>query len=57
MGRQVVAEGVESEEVLNLLIELGCDMAQGYYISRPITANIITQGLQQTQWPLKRSNA
>ena len=57
MGRQVVAEGVESEEVLNLLIELGCDMAQGYYISRPITANIITQWLQQTQWPLKRSNA
>ena len=57
MGRQVVAEGVESEEVLKLLIELGCDMAQGYYISRPITANIITQWLQQTQWPLKRSNA
>jgi EAL domain-containing protein (putative c-di-GMP-specific phosphodiesterase class I) len=57
MGRQVVAEGVESEEVLNLLIELGCDMAQGYYISRPITANIITQWLQQTQWPLKRGNA
>ena len=57
MGRQVVAEGVESEEVLNLLMELGCDMAQGYYISRPITANIITQWLQQTQWPLKRSNA
>jgi len=57
MGRQVVAEGVESEEVLNLLMELGCDMAQGYYISRPITANIITQWLQQTQWPLKRSHA
>jgi diguanylate cyclase (GGDEF)-like protein/PAS domain S-box-containing protein len=57
MGRQVVAEGVESEEVLKLLIELGCDMAQGYHISRPITANIITQWLQQTQWPLKRSNA
>lgn len=56
MGRQVVAEGVESEEALNTLVELGCDMAQGYYISRPITANILTQWLHQTQWPLKRSS-
>ncbi len=56
MGRRVVAEGVESEEVLNLLIELGCDLAQGYHISRPITANILTQWLNQTQWPLKRGN-
>ena len=56
MGRQVVAEGVESEEVLNLLVELGCDMAQGYHISRPITANILTQWLHQTQWPLKHSS-
>ena len=57
MGRQVVAEGVESEEVLNILTELGCDMAQGYHISRPITANVLTQWLYQTQWPLKRSSA
>jgi diguanylate cyclase (GGDEF)-like protein/PAS domain S-box-containing protein len=56
MGREVVAEGVESEEVLNILVELGCDMAQGYYISRPITANILTQWLHQTQWPLKRNS-
>jgi diguanylate cyclase (GGDEF)-like protein/PAS domain S-box-containing protein len=56
MGRQVVAEGVESEEVLNILVELGCDMAQGYYISRPITANILTQWLHQTQWTLKRGS-
>ena len=56
MGRRVVAEGVESEEVLNILVELGCDMAQGYHISRPITANILTQWLHQTHWPLKRSN-
>ena len=56
MGRQVVAEGVESEEVLNLLVELGCDMAQGYYISRPITANILTQWLHQAQWSLRRNS-
>jgi EAL domain-containing protein (putative c-di-GMP-specific phosphodiesterase class I) len=32
-----VAEGVETKEVLRLLTERGCDLAQGYYISRPLT--------------------
>ncbi|HYW90893.1 MAG TPA: EAL domain-containing protein [Gammaproteobacteria bacterium] len=32
----VVAEGVESEEALHLLRELGCDLAQGYFIARPM---------------------
>ncbi|OWL93301.1 hypothetical protein CBQ26_20355 [Deinococcus indicus] len=30
-----VAEGVEEESMLSLLRDLGCDYAQGYYISRP----------------------
>jgi len=34
---QVVAEGVEDEKSLQLLGTLGCDYAQGYHISRPIT--------------------
>jgi diguanylate cyclase (GGDEF)-like protein/PAS domain S-box-containing protein len=34
----VLAEGVEMREQLNLLEELGCDYAQGYYFSKPITA-------------------
>jgi EAL domain-containing protein (putative c-di-GMP-specific phosphodiesterase class I) len=37
LGYRVIAEGVETEEVLNLLISLGCDSAQGYYFSEPIT--------------------
>ncbi|BBB64368.1 phosphodiesterase [Undibacterium sp. YM2] len=36
MGLRVVAEGVENIEVMNLLKELGCDQAQGYYISKPM---------------------
>lgn len=32
----VVAEGVESEQTCNLLDELGCDLAQGFHISRPL---------------------
>ena len=34
----VVAEGVETVEQLTLLNDLGCDIAQGYYISKPIPA-------------------
>jgi diguanylate cyclase (GGDEF)-like protein/PAS domain S-box-containing protein len=33
---KVVAEGVETEMVLKELTALGCDVAQGYYISRPV---------------------
>ncbi|TDX33009.1 PAS domain S-box-containing protein/diguanylate cyclase (GGDEF)-like protein [Modicisalibacter xianhensis] len=38
MRRKVVAEGVESEAQLNLLRELGCDSAQGFYLGYPMTA-------------------
>lgn len=34
-----VAEGVESKVELNLLRELGCTLAQGYYIARPMAAD------------------
>jgi EAL domain-containing protein (putative c-di-GMP-specific phosphodiesterase class I) len=33
---KVIAEGVEDEETLGALAALGCDMAQGYYFSRPL---------------------
>ncbi len=36
MGKRVVAEGVEREEQVKLLRELGIDMIQGYYYARPI---------------------
>jgi EAL domain-containing protein (putative c-di-GMP-specific phosphodiesterase class I) len=35
-GMSVVAEGVEDVETLNCLRRMSCDIAQGYYISRPI---------------------
>ncbi|VVM81608.1 putative bifunctional diguanylate cyclase/phosphodiesterase [Pseudomonas fluorescens] len=37
-GRQVVAEGLESIEHGELLLQLGCDVAQGYFIARPMPA-------------------
>jgi EAL domain-containing protein (putative c-di-GMP-specific phosphodiesterase class I)/ActR/RegA family two-component response regulator len=36
LGMECTAEGVEDAEVLDLLDELGCDFAQGYYIARPM---------------------
>ena len=36
LGRRIVAEGVESQEVLDKLRRFGCDLAQGYFISRPL---------------------
>ena len=36
LGREIVAEGVESREVLDLLRRYGCDLAQGYFISPPL---------------------
>jgi len=38
LNMKVVAEGVETGEALRKLNTLGCDIAQGYYISRPIPA-------------------
>ncbi|MDE3076575.1 MAG: EAL domain-containing protein, partial [Chloroflexota bacterium] len=36
LGRVTVAEGVESREVWETLSRLGCDVAQGYYVGRPM---------------------
>jgi diguanylate cyclase (GGDEF)-like protein len=39
LGLDTVAEGVESQEALDLLEDYECDMAQGYLISRPLPAD------------------
>lgn len=39
LGRKTVAEGVETKEHWDLLKELGCDIAQGYFIAKPMPAS------------------
>ncbi len=37
-GHRTIAEGVESEEVLELLSDLGVQYAQGYFLGKPVPA-------------------
>ncbi|WP_175488312.1 sensor domain-containing phosphodiesterase [Oryzisolibacter propanilivorax] len=39
LGYRLLAEGVESAEVLDILAREGCDAAQGYHLSRPLEAS------------------
>ena len=44
LALRVVAEGVETQEQLTILRELGCDEHQGYFYSRPLPADkLLTQ--------------
>jgi EAL domain-containing protein (putative c-di-GMP-specific phosphodiesterase class I) len=48
LGRQVVAEGVETQAQFEFLRRLGCDQAQGYLIDRPLPAAQIARRLHRT---------
>jgi diguanylate cyclase (GGDEF)-like protein len=47
LGLEVVAEGIETKEQLDFLIEHGCDKGQGYYFSRPLSVDAMTDYLKQ----------
>ncbi len=53
LGMKVVAEGVETQAVWDKLSALGCDDAQGYYMSHPLTAEGFTEWLQKSPWGRK----
>jgi EAL domain-containing protein (putative c-di-GMP-specific phosphodiesterase class I) len=46
LGLQSIAEGVESQAILDELIKLGCDGAQGYHLSRPVDAARVAEIVQ-----------
>src|SRR5690606_11544930 len=46
LGLKVVAEGIESQQLLDKLAAPGCDEAQGYFIARPMTEEQAEQWLR-----------
>ncbi|UVL27890.1 putative bifunctional diguanylate cyclase/phosphodiesterase [Pseudomonas donghuensis] len=52
-GRQVIAEGLETVEHGQLLMGLGCDIAQGYCIARPMPAEQVVDWVANYQQPLE----
>ena len=46
LGLEVVAEGVETEETWKDLARLGCDVAQGFYLARPMEGAALTRWLR-----------
>src|SRR3954452_399317 len=49
LGLRVVAEGVETEAIWRQLGQLGCDIGQGYYLSRPVPADELTSWLEDAR--------
>lgn len=56
LGLQVVAEGVETEEQCRLLVEAGCDFAQGYLFSRPVESAAFEALLRTGSMAVARSS-
>ena len=46
LGMKVIAEGVENQEQLDFLRKNGCNLAQGYYFSRPLPLPDILQWVE-----------
>lgn len=49
LSRTVVAEGVESNELLDALLEMNCDVAQGFIIGRPMSFDSLRRRLNVEQ--------
>lgn len=52
LGLMVTAEGVENKEVMTRLMEYGCDVAQGYFLSKPVTIQNFNQWVSDSHWKI-----
>jgi diguanylate cyclase (GGDEF)-like protein len=55
LGLTVVAEGVEDQATWDLLEKLGCDVAQGYFLSHPLPAAELGEWLATSRWQAKHA--
>jgi len=54
LGKQVVAEGVETIEQANLLARLGCDMLQGFLFAKPLPPELAGEYLRNRPAPIAK---
>ena len=47
---RVVAEGIENQQTLDMLISMGCDHGQGYYIGRPMPIDEMPAWVEAANW-------
>jgi diguanylate cyclase len=52
LGLRVVAEGVETQGMFDALAALGCDEAQGYFISKPLACETLKSWFPTAAWKL-----
>ena len=57
MGLRVVAEGVENEGCLAMLRGMSCDVAQGFYIARPMPAARLSDWFSDCPWRVARDSS
>jgi diguanylate cyclase (GGDEF)-like protein len=57
LGMHVVAEGVETQSAWKALVDLRCDLAQGYLLSRPLPPGDLLQWTRGFVAPMPRSTA
>jgi diguanylate cyclase (GGDEF)-like protein len=50
LGLKIVAEGVEDEKTLDILSEMGCDYAQGYYMAKPMPSEELILWMKDSMW-------
>ncbi len=52
LGLMVTAEGVESKEIMTRLTEYSCDVAQGYFLSKPVSVKDFNQWVSDSHWKI-----
>ena len=57
LGLKVCAEGVETEEAMDFLRAIKCDLAQGYYISKPLPPSDVMALIDTWAWEADQDEA
>lgn len=50
LGMTVIAEGIESQAGIKLLADIGCDLGQGFFISKPVRPDKLVDWYYQAQY-------